>query len=433
MDRKKTTIILAATLFLIFSGLLGAQEEPVSTPDPKSLPATPAPNATASTDAPEQVYAPFARRVRVALKEPQIRISWEDVSGIAESYQVYRFTEEITDENFSQATLIAEVPKTESFYTDVPNKPGTYFYAILIKNKAGTLFNYLIPFRNKTVSGVLITKVSDESDQATLLSNINATLRGKAVEVSLLSSRNNRNATLYRSSTPIAKLADIKNAVKVGQASGGSLVWNDYPIPGIAYYYAAVDSDAAEAGVALVEFGANSLKNSIEIPIGKNADLPVVLPGPRAVRDFPLPDLRQLAGDDPLPPRVNRPLDPDLMHRIALLSKKPDTVHPQELPTPFILPSDRTTINNAQGNTRTLIEILQGDFQDKHYDLAFDKLGKLQGISLSSDLKTKALFYQAQCEAFLGKEREAFMDFLSVRDDLGEYAENWVQTLKNRL
>jgi len=421
--------LLVISVIILVPSLLCAQSD--ASPPPSPSPTASQAPAVAADD---QVYAPFARRLRVALKEPQIRISWEDVSGIAASYLIYRHTEEISDDNFSNAVLVAEVAKTESFYTDVPADAGSYFYAVLLKDNSGNVYNYLIPYRNKTVSAVVINKALETGGDATELTNLLAQIKLRSIEVSVLSSRNNRTTSIYRSASPILNFNDLQKALVINSGMGGSLSFIDYPVPGIPYYYAAVDSDAAKTGVVTLVPDKNTLKNPVEIPLTTQDSGLVKLPGSRPVRAFPLPDLNQILGESLLPSRTSVTLEPALAKRVQQLSTRFSASIPKtELPLASLLPSDKTLSGSLKGNAATLEEILKTSFTNKKYEDSADKLSKLLAIQIGSELRIKTYFYMAQSKALSGREKEAMLDFLYIRDDLTEYTKPWTDAILKRL
>ena len=57
----------------------------------------------------DRVFAPFVSRLRVAVKEPQIRLTWQDIPDFTGSYQIFRYTEEIGLENLDKATMVSEL------------------------------------------------------------------------------------------------------------------------------------------------------------------------------------------------------------------------------------------------------------------------------------------------------------------------------------
>jgi hypothetical protein len=52
------------------------------------------------------VFAPFVSRLRVAVRDPQVRITWRDSEDLSDgSYLVYRHTDEINQNTLDAATL----------------------------------------------------------------------------------------------------------------------------------------------------------------------------------------------------------------------------------------------------------------------------------------------------------------------------------------
>lgn len=413
---KKPVAVI--TLTLVLASVLLAQT--ATEPDP-----------TADSDA---VFAPFTRNLRIAIKGPQVRISWEDNSGIAASFLIYRSTKEIGSDNLAQASLVAEVKGTDNFYTDVPPASGTYFYAVLLKDMEGTVYEYFIPFRNKTIDGVSISNDPSQADLAAELSNIKAVLNGRNVEVSALSSRTSRSVSLYRSSTPLKTAEDLGQAVLLSTVTGASLRFVDTPIPGVPYYYAAIDTVSLSEGNARVVAGQNVLLDPIEIPLATQNLAGIRLPPPRPVRAFPLPDLNQFMENTSLPKNNNKALEGNLQDRInkvlALVSVQPRGT---QLPAVKLLPSDRYRQDEVRGNAASLRDILQAHFLRGEYAKSLEKLTKLSVLELSGETKIKTRYYLGLSKAMVGNTREAVLDLLVVRAELGEYVEPWLNSLLSQL
>jgi hypothetical protein len=385
-------------------------------------------------DSSAESFTPFAQNLRVATREPQVRISWEDNSGIAKKFLLYRHNLEIVGSNLSQATLVAELPAVTTSYTDVPPGKGSWYYAVILEDASGTVYNLLIPFRNKTTNPIVIQNDPVLADLATKLSGIQARIQGQYVIISILSSRNNRKVAIYRSSKPIATAADLSNAVLLTTLTGSDIRYEDQAIPGIPYFYAVIDAEISDSVNIPIEIGQNSLARAVEVNLSTIALAGISLPGPRLVRPFPLPRIQDLLGKSQLPERRDHALSPTVQEKLFNILPN-SKQQPASLLTSKIalLPSDRLTSSSDQGNAANLQEILRSYFANGEYQLAHDRLLRLSRLDLSGDTRIKTRYYLALSKIALGDFRGAVLDLLLVRTDLKEYVEPWLNEAMARL
>ena len=87
---------------------------------------------------------------------------------------------------------------------------------------------------------------------------------------------------VYRSTQPFLKLADLERGSVVAQAPSEENRVTDYPVPGVSYYYAVVDSEAVLEGTITFLTGSNTTGEALEIPLPTTAGStpPPALPTP---------------------------------------------------------------------------------------------------------------------------------------------------------
>jgi hypothetical protein len=294
------------------------------------------------------VFAPFVSRLRVAVRDPQVRLTWRDAEDLeGGSYRVFRHVEEITQDTIDDATLVAEVDPGTETYLDTPLEEGTYFYAVLAAESTGRVYPIFVPFRNKTIRAVTVSRLETEEDLAASIYDIEAQVQDNAIVVRFEASRSGRELVVYRSTTPFRTAGDIAGATLIDEFESINRRFADYPVPGVRYYYGVFDKALIERGSVEIDPGENTLATPVSIAMSGSSEIQIQIP--RATkRAAPLPIL-QLArgiqsGDrlarNTVPERSGRILGPDTEGAIRyLLSLSPE---PQVFrPEPVILPEER--------------------------------------------------------------------------------------------
>jgi hypothetical protein len=405
---------LISLLFLLMTLTLAAQEG-----DPET--------AFEDTD----VFAPFVSRIRVAVREPQVRLTWRDAQEVEGPYRIYRHTSEINDRTFPEAELIATVEGGTETYLDTPPEAGNYYYAVLTESEEGDVYEIFIPFRNKTIQPVVISEEESELDQATRVFNLSATVIGNGIELTYDASRNGREVAIYRSTVPIRGFDSLSIATRITVIESIQRRYVDYPVPGVPYYYGAFDTAEIEAQELNVESGENVLREPVQVRISDARSM-VELPPRVSRRSTPLPLLRLestsvTAGTGELA-RIPQPqpLDPptrDALDQILLSAgeEPPPTMEPVILPTERVL--------DARGTAATLTEIVQDEFAAGNYQAASRLLSNLLSITLEPRLAARARFYFGQSKYFLGEYRNAFLSFLLAQQEYHTEARPWMNRI----
>jgi TolA-binding protein len=210
-----------------------------------------------------QSAAPFVSRLRATSAQAGVQLSWRTVPGFTGSYRIYRHTREIDESSFPAAVEVGSVAGSVSAYEDFPPAPGSYFYAVLLDD--GKLSRMFIPFRNKTSSPVEVASVATVRERAASITGLNAELYGDAVRLRFQSSRADRELLLFRSLQPL-RSGDELNSPPLALPAGTSR-YDDYPIPGLDYYYALVDAGLFKIGQAEIVEGQNSTLQPVRVPL----------------------------------------------------------------------------------------------------------------------------------------------------------------------
>ena len=383
------------------------------------------------------VFAPFVSRFKVAAEESAIKLTWKDTDDVtAGSYAVYRYTEEITSENFSEAVKLGEVaPGTESFL-DKPDDKNPYYYAVLAKDAAGKLYRLFIPFRNKTITGVAVETLDTIEEQAARITDISTTVEEDSIIVTFEASKEKRDLIVYRSTSPIRSSSDLAFAQSLRSIQSSNSSFQDFPVPGITYYYAVIDSGFIKVGD--IEFipGENTTIVPATLPLGTRVGLPVStvnrsLPLPLHLLTSSIEDGSNLPLSDYIRVPVYRELGPTASKAVGGLLTGIATASP-EAPGPTVLPEDRGRVVSG-GEEYTLKSILNGEFAERRWIETESLLKKFLSVHRSESIERRGRYYLGQTLFFQGKYRDALLEFVLIRDELYAHVEPWLDVIFYRI
>ena len=382
------------------------------------------------------VYAPFVSRLKAAVRGPQIKLSWKDSADVKGKYLVYRHIKEITQENFKDAVFVADVEAGAESYIDTPQEKGEFFYAVIAQTPEGKLYDVFIPFRNKTMKGIAIASTAEEKDLAANISGIKTRVDQGKIEIAFKSSRADRDLVLFRSTSPLLTSDKLSQANVVTALKSSTTLIYDYPVPGIPYYYAIVDSKLLEGGNPPLVPGESTSVAFTEIPLPVKEE-PIALPKlePSTKRPMPLPyfllstevgtgknlETKAVPG---IPPE--RPVSAETSKATAALLAKTQALKAAER-KPEILDIDK-----ALGGSKeeyTLKTILDGPFVRKDWKETEKLLKNFLSLHLSEDIKVRAHFYMGEALYYQGRVQDSFMEFLLASGR--HYAETrpWLDSL----
>jgi len=414
------------------------------------------------------VFAPFISQLRIAVRDPQVRLTWEDIPNSPSTYFIYRYTREISTSNYFLAEQVAQVPPGTQIYIDTPPVNGNYYYAVLAADGSGNPFPVFIPMRNITLVPARISMVmaqnptpatestsetgdnGESAAETTPVPEVPARLSGLRViarsdnlafEISYQTDSPRRRVSLYRSTGPITNSENLAQALLVDTVGGTINQFIDYPVPGVAYYYGVLDTDALDPG-SLVR-GTNTLINPVSLPLGEQAvvtSVPVEAANPRALG---LPLLSSQARfisttnlDSPVLPFPSRETEPTDRARQAfdiLMAPFPQAPLPE--PEVLIFPEDRDPGQEQnKAEARILQSILTTQFQNRNWDESLSLFANLMTLPLETERRARVEFYQAQAQYFLGNYEQSYLAFLLIRDQVGaSTVDPWMNDILLRL
>lgn len=368
----------------------------------------------------------FVTGIRIATRDPEVRITWRDAPAHDGTYHVYRHTAPIDRDSFRDAVVAGTVDPGIEAFIDRPPTAGLYHYAVVAHDNGDAPVTEFIAFQNVSPQPVEITSTASIEELAVDITSITATPGANAITVSLTATRADREIVVYRSIQPFSGLESLQDATRIATVMGTRLQIRDDAIPGVPYYYAAFDAALVAAGAITPVDGRNVLPRPVEIPLPVVA--PRVLPQPVGPRDRPLPLLRitpsltaGARGPIALPER--RELDRVTLAAVrSLLASAPDP-RPTDR-APEILEIDR--IGTTHGIDGAIHSIVTGPLANGRWEEAATLLDNVRAAAFEFETQARIAFYRGQALYFAGNTREAFFEFLTAEEALYERATPWI-------
>ncbi len=397
----------------------------------------------------EKVYAPFVSKIRAAVKDDLVKISWSDSRDAKGSVEIYRAAVPITDESYKKAIRLAEVPYGAGSYLDHPPSEGPWYYWVAARTEEGTRYDVVVPFSNATGTPALTTPrttqnvapaqsstVAQEKPKAgpyePSVTKLKAKVEGDAIILTFQVNRQNPRLVLYRSASQISKVADLLDAIILQASTSVSSTFTDYPVPGIGYFYAILAEGDLTAGDAAIVLGSNATRASAEVPIGRfRVGLPAA---PRELRSMPLPLLSidaaldaGASGQAPVEPHFLSAEASKAVSSLVALAPIP----PARERKPRVFPQDLQAPGG--GEEYALRSIVQGVFARKSWPEAQKQLSSYLSLSRSPAVEARARFYLGQAYYFSKQYREALFEFLMVQTQYYAEGQEWIQAILPRL
>jgi hypothetical protein len=365
----------------------------------------------------QEVFAPFVSRLKVVAENDTVVITWKDSPDVTDArYIILRSTAEITDKNFSLAALAGDVAGGVESFIDRPDPGVPWYYAVLIKDKSGKIYELFIPFRNKTIAPVSVAKREEESPA--IISGIRTTLSSdSSVTIEFASSSPSRTFNLYASTKPIVSIDSLLAATRISSFSSSQTRYVDYPLPGIPYYYAVIDAAELKTGDITFSPGANTTREPIEVPLspgvaGRGSSF--------TGRSQPLPfynisqSIMEGSSLTASPFLTVRPVSLREATVAAVENLVSLYVPPKrQAAEPAMLPEERG--DSISGERQYLREIVSRSILQKNWKEGELALKRFLSVRRSAEIESSARFYLGQVLYFQGKKNEACLEFLLVK------------------
>ena len=386
----------------------------------------PAPLPAQDLDA--DLHSPFVSHLDAKANKGEVILMWRDAPNLeGVVYEILRSGAEIRSDNLEDAEKVAVVAPGIETFTDRPPEGKAWWYAI-VAVEGGVRYGMIIPWRNATGVPVAAADGTREAEGAANVHALTAELEGQSVRLDYVADREEASVTVFRSPRPFDEPAEIDHAVAVGTRVGSSGTLTDTPIPGVRWYYAAVDDSLFRSGdprwMASAAFSNPVLPALADEGTRASAMRPAPLPRLRITRSFedgrPIPEI-----DGELPDRAR--LAPSVISALA------EIIGPiqGELwiePVPIVLDVDRGySDDRLQG---ILLDILNGSFERREWEVADSELFALSASNgIDGAMKARIQFYRGQCQYFRGDLQSAFLSFLYASDLYYPESRKWMLTI----
>lgn len=369
----------------------------------------------------EGTFFPFVSNLDVELKNGFIRINWEDSADARGPVFIYRF-----DEPIHAASVLPRpfrVPYGSRQYIDEVEKPGTYYYLAAASDEAGNRYTAAIPYStvisvtvgSEDVAGYALRPEEPVPD--TEIRGISASVEYDRIVVDFRGG--GKKSVLYRNTRPIRRQDDLLRSVIVGRGSSPPLA-DDYPAPGIPYYYALVPEEELALPVVPISTGNNATVEPVEVPLtglrGRQRD--------NRIRTIPLPALN--SGPAGRKPPV---LSEEASRAAASIAKTPAGQMPFREPAVFL--EDLET--PSAGENAGLGLIVQGPFSGMDWETAAGELRRFLAIPRSALTESRARFYLGQAYYFGGRPRDALFEFLAAQTRYPNESTPWIDAALARM
>lgn len=342
-------------------------------------------------------------------------MTWQDSADLEnESYLIYRNREPITESTFKNSQLLAEIDSGIMIFTDKPSGFGDFYYAIICRDEQRT-YPVFLPYRNSSAKAVNIASREFQEENAGLVRNLHTQIFDGRVSIRFSSEQSSRRYAIYRSTTPIRNLLELNRSNLLRILEPGIRQYQDSPIPGIPYYYAVVDYELYQSSDKNLLYDGNWTDSSISLPLTEYLGSSYRISD---LRRAPLPEIRLERFFAELPEvdlqiPSSKALNPLLVNKIHSYLNI-EELRDKEL-EPFILAFERSESTLPQ--QIRLNELIEGQFKEENWDEAQKSLLLLLQENGGREMNHRIYFYRGQCNYFLERYEEAYMDFsLSSRE-----------------
>jgi len=389
--------------------------------------------AFADNAASTTTLAPYVSALRIAIRDPLVQLTWQNPPGINGPVRIYRSKVEIDNTTLTQATLAGITDAGAESFLDIPPEPGEYYYAVLIQKPDNSVYDVFVPFRNITTRPIRISEAPTQAELAATVSGITTTRINDEVVLRFQSSRSGRTLVIFRSTSPIDSSDALSRAVRVREVPSDTSSVTDFPVPGIGYYYAVLDTALLTSGTIALKAGENFTGSAIEVPLGGEATgIPTASLIPRQTTPLPFLILQEgiQSGSNLVPslilPTPNATLDPKTATAAEWLLSHVRIEAPAPL-KPVVLNEDK--VSSDKGAEYTLKGIVLTQLAHHQWSDAVTLLSNLLTLPLPADIRARAQFYLGQSYYFEGKYKQAFLAFLLSKDFYYTAAEPWMNAI----
>ncbi|MCG8570503.1 MAG: hypothetical protein MJB14_10220 [Spirochaetes bacterium] len=195
----------------------------------------------------DEVTVPFVSSLRAKVTFGKVQLQWKNPDNFKKHLVIYRSTQPINSTNeLKKATQIVTLRNREEYYVDTPPY-GTYYYAILIKNRINQKLSIIfIPYRNYITRGIVIKKVD-----IFRLTSLQVKVQNEALLLNwdyFADTTADKNVMIYRYTLPITDEQRLDEAIIIAKTSIKDKQYLDRTLANIHYYYAIVPEEVPLEG-----------------------------------------------------------------------------------------------------------------------------------------------------------------------------------------
>jgi len=371
-----------------------------------------------------KLYAPFPSRINAETSGTNVLISWKDAKDVIDgNYEIYRSETAITADNLYLAEKVGDAPAESQLYSDIPPVGVDLYYAVFAKDSTQT-FKICIPYRNVTTSAIRIDESDVEETKSSHISGLSAISTETDVQVSFLSSLQDRGIIIFRSTSPIDSYEILLKSVNIAEVEGSDISYTDSPMAGIAYYYAAIDSELYRSGSKNLLYEGNFTTEKVQVKFTHE----VQKESEYVKSSMPLP-LLKVTADLESGTLFKERKDPESTGTISdenLLSIK-------RLIGPSAYPSYDVRAIEILGYNKNINSLISKYFINRKWEETADQLEHYTSLNFDRETRTQSHFYRGQSYFFLGQYNKAMLEFIMIEKELFIETEPWFRAIYRNL
>ena len=353
-------------------------------------------------------FTPHVTHIRAEVRNNLARLTWVDSPHAHGPVYIFRSTRPFTDSVPPHIRPVVVGYGTQSYIDDTDDLENLYYF-IAASDISGQRFNVILPGRNTISTYQSDEPVEHRPPEIPIVptvqpaSNLMARQDGDRVIITYMSANLRQNIILFRSMQPIRQPHDLINAIIVQNNFVSPFV--DYPVPGITWYYAVLYENEIFAGNFRIRPGFNATVSPVIVSAGL---------AEHSLRPAPLPPMTTRGTE-------STPLRQDTLTLLQNMQVPPRVQAPQQTPRVFYVDTQAP----SGGEDLALYQIV-----NDHFGVDWESARSGLQLFLSSprqkNTEIRARFYLAQAFYFTGNYREALLEFLLVRSDIPDEANNWI-------
>lgn len=378
-----------------------------------------------TTSEQNKVFAPFVSQLKVETRGSGILLSWKDSRNLTDPvYHIYESNKLFDSIRFIYENKITSVKSGTGSYLYQPGDSEPRYFLVLAE-ETGKIFDVFIPYRNMSMQPIAAKETVVQEEKAGRISSLTVHAEQQDLLISAETTEISRPHILFRSSKELINREDLIEATQVRVFINEKIELKDHVVPGIPFYYALVDQALYESGSKIVLYDGSVTVKAVSIALEEwNSETAHSFQF--ASRHIPLPLLnvnldietgRKL--HDPKIPVVSLDLMPDTALALAELNFG-KSVSSALWKQPQLLPVDYA--QQAAPETAWVKEVMENG----NWSTLLEKCDDQLKSTYDSEIRSRLFFYKGQAQYFSGNLENAFMDFLSARNEYFSQANTWL-------